>query len=432
MPSDPLSALAGQLFEKANKSYPVFDNIKARKIFLNDLSTVTLELKVFLTYQGRTELRHTHFMTFDETQLVDFIWDKPEEKTGLQKVCNLVNEDVNLKMKALVLQNQVYADNKLGELIKEVEAGEEEKGRKIIIKACSEAIMYAVAKCFEPNQVYRGFLQSYYPRDDEFGVKNTKMLMTVLNGGKAMGSTVKFSKFYLIVDAGLYSEPMEIMNFYQKFLVAVKKAIQATKAGEAGFKLGVDGSYFNANATIAESLKMMEDAITISGANDDGRNLFKIGINCDADNSYNKDPKDPKKYEQEGQKTQFDIEMMIEYYFKMLQEHPLISYIEDAFAQFDFEAHKTFRDKLSNEFKNVDMSLKQIFMRGGLKRLKTVTEIKDFDPTKTEELKDVTGTPDASQETKENTKNSKKGTPTPPDKGKKTPAAGTTVEDPLN
>mgnify|MGYP006091640839 CR=1 FL=1 len=97
-------------------------------------------------------------MTFDETQLVDFIWDKPEEKTGLQKVCNLVNEDVNLKMKALVLQNQVYADNKLGELIKEVEAGEEEKGRKIIIKACSEAIMYAVAKCFEPNQVYRGFL----------------------------------------------------------------------------------------------------------------------------------------------------------------------------------------------------------------------------------------------------------------------------------
>ena len=34
---------------------------------------------------------------------------------------------------------------------------------------------------------------------------------------------------------------MEIMNFYQKFLVAVKKAekqfrLQATKAGEAGFK----------------------------------------------------------------------------------------------------------------------------------------------------------------------------------------------------
>ena len=147
-----------------------------------------------------------------------------------------------------------------------------------------------------------------------------------------MGSAVKFSKFYLVVDAGIYSEPMEIITYYQKFLVAFKKGIQATKAGEAGFKLGVDGSYLNANATIAESFKMMEDAITASGANTDDRKLFKIGINCDADNSYNKDPKDPKKYEQEGQKTQFDTEMMIEYYCKMLQDHPLISYVEDAFA----------------------------------------------------------------------------------------------------
>lgn len=53
--------------------------------------------------------------------------------------------------------------------------------------------------------------------------------------------------------------------------------------------------------------------------------------------------------------------MMIEYYSKMIQEHPLISYIEDAFAQYDFEAHKTFREKLSNEFANVNFSLKQLF-----------------------------------------------------------------------
>jgi hypothetical protein len=66
------------------------------------------------------------------------------------------------------------------------------------------------------------------------------------------------------------------------------------------YKVGVDGSFFNANATIAESLKMIEDAIVISGANDDGRKCFTVGVNCDGDNSYNKDPKDPNKYEQEG------------------------------------------------------------------------------------------------------------------------------------
>ena len=157
MPEDPLSAIAGQLFAKANKSYPEFDHIAARRVFLHDVSTQTLELKVFLTYQGRTELRHTHLFTFDESQLSNFIWDKPEEKTGLKSVCLLINEDVNLKLKGLLLEKQVYADNKLGELLKEVEGGDEEKGRRNIVRACSEAIMFAVAKCFEPNEVYKGF-----------------------------------------------------------------------------------------------------------------------------------------------------------------------------------------------------------------------------------------------------------------------------------
>jgi hypothetical protein len=101
-------------------------------------------------------------------------------------------------------------------------------------------------------------------------------------------------------------------------LVALKKGIQSTKAGEAGFKLGLDGVYFNANANIAESFKMIEDAIVLSGANDDGRKLFQIGVNADADSGYNKDAKDPNKYEQEGQKTVYGADQMLEYYAKML------------------------------------------------------------------------------------------------------------------
>tara|TARA_B110000285_G_C14966259_1_gene534222 strand:- start:191 stop:676 length:486 start_codon:yes stop_codon:yes gene_type:complete len=142
--------------------------------------------------------------------------------------------------------------------------------------------------------------------------------------------------------------------------------------------MGIDGSFFNANATIAESLKMVEDSIVISGANDEGRKVLQIGVNCDGDSSYNKDPKDPNKYEQEGQKVQFDAAQMQEYYVKMIEEHPLISFIEDPFAQYDFEAHKAFRDKLSNVFPNVNMCLKQVFSKGGIKRLKAVTDFQDF------------------------------------------------------
>jgi enolase len=239
--------------------------------------------------------------------------------------------------------------------------------------------MYAVAKCYCVNNVFDGFKQSFYPYDEDIDItRNTKLLISVFNGGKAANSVVKFTKFYLIVDAAAQGgateeakvDPIRILGFYQKFLVGLKKGIHATKAGEAGFKLGVDGVYFNANANIAESFKMIEEAIVLSGANDDGRKLFQIGVNADADSGYNKDAKDPGKYEQEGQKIQFGVEAMIEYYTKMLQEHPLLSYMEDAFAQFDFAGHKELKEKLQNEFPHVNMGLRQVFRTGGFARLK--------------------------------------------------------------
>ena len=110
------------------------------------------------------------------------------------------------------------------------------------------------------------------------------------------------------------TDPAAILGYYRAFLASLKSQMAATKAGEAGFKVLPDGSFMNANTTIAESLKMLEDAITASCANRDempegmeggsesgsSRKVFTIGIACDADNNYNKDPKDPMKYEQEG------------------------------------------------------------------------------------------------------------------------------------
>jgi hypothetical protein len=45
---------------------------------------------------------------------------------------------------------------------------------------------------------------------------------------------------------------------------------------------------------------MIEDAIAASGANTIENKRFKIGINCEADSYFNKEPKDPNKYEVEG------------------------------------------------------------------------------------------------------------------------------------
>ena len=44
----------------------------------------------------------------------------------------------------------------------------------------------------------------------------------------------------------------------------------------------------------------MEEAIGASGANSGEDKVFRIGINCEGDSYFNKDAKDPNKYEAEG------------------------------------------------------------------------------------------------------------------------------------
>ena len=109
-------------------------------------------------------------------------------------------------------------------------------------------------------------------------------MVNVLTGGKVAASAVKFSRFYLIMDASGLSmnnqDPWQIMKYYKSFIINLKKSFAATKGGEASFKIMPDGSFFNANATIAESFKMIEDAITASGAPE---KVFTIGLNADGD-----------------------------------------------------------------------------------------------------------------------------------------------------
>lgn len=70
--------------------------------------------------------------------------------------------------------------------------------------------------------------------------------------------------------------------------------------GLNGFKANVEGTFFNACANIAESFKWIEEAINQSGMNTAEVKIFKIGINIEADSSFNLDAKDPNKYTVEG------------------------------------------------------------------------------------------------------------------------------------
>ena len=55
-------------------------------------------------------------------------------------------------------------------------------------------------------------------------IKIPKLMFTVLNGGKALSSKVRFSKFYIIMDIQV-SDDIDAMDIYYKISASIKKAI---------------------------------------------------------------------------------------------------------------------------------------------------------------------------------------------------------------
>ena len=175
-----------------------------------------------------------------------------------------------------------------------------------------------------------------------------------------MNSPVKFANFFLVIDGfAMSSKDVDMFGAYRIFLSYLRSKFTVGKGGDTAFKQLPDGSFFNAYNTIGDSFRFIEEAIMASNANTSGarpttegkstgraatalsgnsksaratgapigggaadttiegsveqpvapvKNVFSIGINCDANSLYNKDPKDPNKYEIEGSKTQASIQ----------------------------------------------------------------------------------------------------------------------------
>jgi enolase len=109
-------------------------------------------------------------------------------------------------------------------------------------------------------------------------------MFTLFNGGKALGSKVKFAKFYLIMNYSMedLAEGKDILQIYYKVAAAIKKSLSSHKLGENGFKPNASGSWFNAHENHNETFKLIEDAITQSGANATNQ-ILSIGISVDPD-----------------------------------------------------------------------------------------------------------------------------------------------------
>jgi len=172
------------------------------------------------------------------------------------------------------------------------------------VRSCLEAVWFAYGNTLTPElpckSLYRHMMQKEM---NPLNVTVPKLMFTVFNGGKALVSKVKFSRFYIILNLKVADVSVDANLLYYKISAAIKKAITSHKLGESGFKANISGSYFNALENINESFKLLEDAIVSTGVNTNERKYLLIGINADSQSSY---LEEQGRYDIEGPKNLFD------------------------------------------------------------------------------------------------------------------------------
>jgi len=109
----------------------------------------------------------------------------PEESKGLSKLCKYINEKVNQRLSGASLASLVQIDNILFSLISDGDA--EGEIRINIVRACSDALVYATAKCYNPDKLFEGFSHSFFQKNQiNENYKKLKLLINVFTGGKTV------------------------------------------------------------------------------------------------------------------------------------------------------------------------------------------------------------------------------------------------------
>lgn len=167
-------------------------------------------------------MRYEHIFTYDQDEHEkSFLYDKPAERIGLEAAVRIINIEINRILKGKVIESINVIDKLLLDFYQS--KGEGEIGTNVI-KSVSEAVLFATASCFEKIKISKGI--SDKACKGEFGMRKTKLMINLLNGGKILGSAVKFAKFYLIIDGNENSNgEVDIGECFIKFVQNFRKTI---------------------------------------------------------------------------------------------------------------------------------------------------------------------------------------------------------------
>lgn len=131
--------------------------------------------------------------------------DDAEDRSGFKRACTVINEELSpfFSGKELPLGKKTFEGvaSWVDRRNNRSPRSTNDRVSPFILRAVFEALLYSYGRIITPEAPYFSLFNFLNGRDITLrGLKSPKLMFTILNGGKALGSKVKFATFYLIID----------------------------------------------------------------------------------------------------------------------------------------------------------------------------------------------------------------------------------------
>ncbi|MCQ2819883.1 MAG: hypothetical protein MJ252_21675 [archaeon] len=355
LPPDPFSAICSIAKKHCLDTFNI-ENISLTNELNNDFLKVPT-LNITLSYKGNTRKI--------------FSYPLPYNDEDRQKMTENPNEIIDLFCKIFIKELENFSfetiddfDENLTKILSEIPNENIQLG-KILVNGLSFSMLKSISlMCEQP--LYE-FIEEKYQNFILKSENIPNLGFSIFKTGKTMNSKVKFERFMVIIDNKNNLDQNTLIDIVNKFYASLRKVLTAGKAGENGMRLNNEGSFYPPSDKLEDILKLLEGVIKEVDIPD----VLKLGIDCNANNYY---VESEKTYEMDGFKKNPDSKQLIEFYVKLLNDHPLIEYLEEPFSKDDSDGLFEFMLKLRNEKPNVLIVSKATEPKIPLKKEETIPE----------------------------------------------------------
>ena len=208
----------------------------------------------------------------------------------------------------------------------------------------STALSFCLANCaanLKNMEMYEYFAQHYKMKNSIDVTKLPTPFVNIINGGKhGVTEDLKIQEFMIFANEDLPTSKQ--VRIYCEVYHSLKKLL-VEKYGEQAKSIGDEGGFCPPIYSADEALNVIEEAIKLSNY-EVGTDVF-IALDCAASEFYNEETK---LYEIEKGKFVTSNEL-IDYYSKLIEDHPALKSIEDGFHEKDYNAWHLFTCKYQDK-----------------------------------------------------------------------------------